>query len=341
MIGEFFKEAPADVSGFFCPFMDSEDSIEEIFFFGSPDSELACPPLTTHERVCSFCGLTLSWVPDISSYFVNDYWIMSLAVALVGSLIGSTIVVVIDAHFTVLHLSPASLFWVLATFALYYGSYFAVILEGPGYLPFYYPAMLGRDATDPYGLSGVVTTIPQLRYAKRNPLPPQTRYFKSARRIVLRPDHFCHWTGCFVGLKNYKLFFLFNFWALFYIAPFCVHMKRMCRVPWGSHMTIHHYILVGMGGTLGVFAAFFFLWQASFIVTIVLDVMNDERHFERLVAPNKEPVQVEWNAERIKRAWTGVFGGADQWYLWFLPIGAFHGVDEYLLVSQLEGEVDG
>jgi hypothetical protein len=321
--------------------MDSEGSSEEIFFFASPDRELACPPLTTHEKVCSFCGLTVSWVPDISSYFVNHYWVVSHAVALVGTLIGSTIVALVDAHFTVLHLGPAGLFWVLTTFALYYGSYFAIILEGPGYLPFYYPAMLDRDAMDPYGLGGVVTTTPQLRYAKRHPLPPQTRYFKSARRIVLRPDHFCAWVGCFIGQKNYKLFFLFNFWALFYIAPFCSHMRRMCRMLWGPQMTIHHYILLGTGGTLGVLAAFFFLWQASFIVTIVLDVMNNERHFERLVAAKHETVEVEWNAKRIKKAWTGVFGGVDQWYLWFLPIGAFHGVDEYLLVSHVEGDEDG
>jgi hypothetical protein len=321
--------------------MDSEGSSEEIFFFGSRDSELACPPLTEHEKVCSFCELTVSWVPEISAYFVNHYWVRSRAVAFVGSLIGSTIIALIDSHFTILHLSAGGLCWVLTTFALYYGSYFALILEGPGYLPFYYPAMLGRDATDPHGLSGVVTTTPQLRYAKRKSLPPQTRYFKSARRIVLRPDHFCHWTGCFVGQKNYKLFFLFNFWALFYIAPFCWHMRRMCWMLWGPQMTIHHYVLVAIGGTLGVLAACFFLWQASFIVTIILDVMNNERHFERLVASNKEVVQVEWNAERIKRAWTGVFGGFDQWYLWFLPIGAFHGVDEYLLASQMEGNEDG
>ena len=65
-------------------------------------------------------------------------------------------------------------------------SYFNTFLEGPGYLPFYYPYKFENN--NDY-LSGLVTNDEQFIYLKNRPMCYRCGFFKSTKRIVIRPDH--------------------------------------------------------------------------------------------------------------------------------------------------------
>jgi hypothetical protein len=182
-----------------------DSSSSDVALLGS--TAAAPPPLTYHEKVCSLCGLTCSYVPALELYFVN-HWMLETRVPPVLCHIAGA--VVLATHALLLPLRGARLAYNAVTFALFVWSYVATILEGPGYLLFYYPAM---------GRIRIVSRALCLRCHSCSTCderrPP--RHFRKARRTVLRLDHFCHWTGCLIGHKNDKLFYLFNIWEVLFL----------------------------------------------------------------------------------------------------------------------------
>ncbi|OHT12119.1 hypothetical protein TRFO_03756 [Tritrichomonas foetus] len=70
--------------------------------------------------------------------------------------------------------------------------------------------------------AGIVSNKEQLHYVKKRPKPNRCIYSSTARRIVIRPDHFCDYTQSWIGKKNFKFFVLFNTYGFLYIFFFCI-----------------------------------------------------------------------------------------------------------------------
>lgn len=105
--------------------------------------------------------------------------------------------------------------------------YLKTIYDGPGYIPFYYywaindklppnNEILVDTLEDSY--YGVITNDTQYKRAHDNPTPGRCIVSKLAKRFVIRPDHFCGWVGSWIGKRNHKMFFCFNFWGSIYLS---------------------------------------------------------------------------------------------------------------------------
>lgn len=226
--------------------------------------------------------------------------------------------------------------WKITTFlvvtSILFGiSYIATILTGPGYLPFYYPL----QNPNPHGIipdyfSGMVSNEEQLVYVKNMKLPRRTGYFGSVRRIVIRPDHFCGWTTSFIGKKNHKLFFLFNFWGVTYISVYTV-----CCVIAAinvSAQTPHVFAMV-ISLVYGMLGFLFALMTGNFAFSMLCEFSENITTFEEMQKRrNKDRESIPKYNKGCCFNWEEIFGPRDKWYLWLLPIPAFNVSDDrYLL----------
>jgi hypothetical protein len=116
-------------------------------------------------------------------------------------------------------------------FSLACTSYARTIIDGPGYFPFFYPLQspgdyaAGGDSSsllhsDDLSPSGIASTKEQVSWAAQRAKPNRCIFSRIARRIVVRPDHFCGWTTTWIGKRNHKFFILFNFWGALYLSAF-------------------------------------------------------------------------------------------------------------------------
>ncbi|OHS99748.1 hypothetical protein TRFO_33787 [Tritrichomonas foetus] len=74
--------------------------------------------------------------------------------------------------------------------------------------------------------SGIISTDSQYTWAKLQRRPPRSILSKSARRIVIRPEHFCLWASSWIGKRNHKFFILFNFYGFLYFSLFFIYLLR-------------------------------------------------------------------------------------------------------------------
>ena len=287
------------------------------------------PEPTQWEERCNICGLQLAYVPAIGKYYLN-HWKIEFAYPLgVLFVIHSSYLVCLFCHMPYVRFIGPALFWAMTVSnALFSISYFATVLTGPGYLPFSYPAP-AKDY-----LSGLATTDEQAEYAKHQRLPPRCRYFRSARRIVIRPDHLCAWVSSFVGRKNHKLFVLFNFWGVTYISMFVYCSFRSLFelvTELDTTAALVNYAIVIVYTILGV--SFLFL-TGNFLQQNVRQITQNRTQFEimRKLPPDTHRLY-PWY-----RNWEEVFGPLRNWYLWLLPIPAFFGLDDYSLATHQVGE---
>jgi hypothetical protein len=101
-------------------------------------------------------------------------------------------------------------------------SYGSVMVRGPGYLPFNYSAfrLKSEDLSWYEQMVSFVTYDKQLQYAKRAPHPPRSTFSRTARRYVLRADHYCVWSETFIGIRNHRYFMLWILWTFIYIMTY-------------------------------------------------------------------------------------------------------------------------
>jgi hypothetical protein len=216
--------------------------------------------------------------------------------------------------------------FLIATSLLFGYSYIRTILTGPGYLPFYFPYTNPniRDRSADV-LSGMITNSEQEFYLRTVTLPPRTAFFRGARRIVIRPDHFCLWTECFVGKKNEKLFFLFNLWGMIYISGFTIATLRTVIAISGDRDVRMQLNISVMYLILGV--SFGFL-TTSFACAMLYELSFNETTFDG-VKTGRKGLKVK---ECVKN-WEEVFGPREKWYLWLVPVPAFPVKDDRMLLA--------
>jgi hypothetical protein len=213
---------------------------------------------------------------------------------------------------------PTNLY-LIATSLLFGCSYVATILTGPGYLPFYFPyANPNTDARYSDALSGMVTTNEQEFYLRNVALPHRTAFFRTARRVVIRPDHFCASTACFIGKKNQKLFFLLNFWGMLYVSGFAVASLRTALALSGDSDVALQFAVAVLSLIL---AAVFAILAAAFTFGLIYEISAN------LTAADGGENDCVGN-------WEEVFGPRAEWYLWAVPVPAFSERNDRLLLAQ-------
>lgn len=105
-------------------------------------------------------------------------------------------------------------------------SYFGIIIRGPGYLPYNYSYTHKKKLDWKEVINTFAVYKEQADFARRNPRPPRSSFSVTARRFVLRADHFCLWTESWVGLNNYRYFLLMTFYA------FLFSVLYICSLHW-------------------------------------------------------------------------------------------------------------
>lgn len=329
----FFKVVQKKVvfSFFFIKIMDDPNDDGII----SSQNELFPEP-TAWEHICICCSLEYSYVPALKKRFINSWEVSCGMPNLVLFIILSSYCIFIGISGKLLpYLNLQLILFVTTLMFLFIASYIVGILEGPGYLPYYYPYRLEeRKDGKKDNLSGLVTTKEQLMFISKNPPLHRAGFFKSAHRIVLRPDHYCDWFETFIGKKNHKLFFLFNFWGMLYIAMFLIFdiativqitkdVKNILFIPF-----LAIYIILGLT---------FFILTFTFTIVSLKNITMNQTQFEEMRSNSKK---VKYSRPRVSciEAWEEVFGSRSKWYLWPFPIPAFHNIDEYDLVNKKYGE---
>jgi hypothetical protein len=188
------------------------------------DSEPLFPGYTTWERtrIC-FCASGIPTLPNNTEFL--GHWEISLGMPLfVYSLILTSYLL------AMLCLVPYfdHFWWFFAIFfsvifAVFSFCYAKVIIDGPGYFPFYWPLPGPQNLSDSemaslfrgseLSPSGIVSTQEQHLWVKPRKKPNRCIFSTAARRIVIRPDHFCGWTSTWIERRNHKFFILFNAWS--------------------------------------------------------------------------------------------------------------------------------
>ena len=320
--------------------MKSNKNSEEDEFLDQNKYFSNFPPYTKWESRGTFFGLQKGYIPGIKKTFLN-HWEVSLCMPItVISIIYSSYFIYLLDFFLILSFSWKSFLVMLIFLILYTISYFQVIIEGPGYLPYYFPnpppKLNNLKNNEKDYLSGVAATQEQIDYAKSNIHIPRTHFFKSARRVVIRGDHFCEWCACFIGKKNYKLFFLFNFWGSLYIGYFGYSIIN--AIIKSVNFKNPNVFMLIMNMLYTVIVVFFFIFQMYFILDSLKSIWTDVRDYESLIKDKKDPVIMS-KRKQIKKSklelFEEVFGNRSQWYLWLIPIGAYHNIDDVSLIENI------
>ena len=217
-------------------------------------------------------------------------------------------------------------------------SYYMIIIESPGYLPSYYPLNIYQQKQDEkskslikndfHSLKGYAVTTEEYRYGKSKQTFGRVGMFNMTRRFVLRPDHFCGWTGSFIGKRNHKLFFLFNFWGMIYCTIFsfeCIFsiVNQFNNIIL-SEVDLVFSLMYFVAGT------FFTFFTGNFAISTVIETWKDSTQYEKHSknSKNKNPPK-----RNVKKNFEAIFGPVNKWYLWLVPIPAFRGIDNEELIK--------
>jgi hypothetical protein len=145
---------------------------------------------------------------------------------------------------------------------------------------------------------------PEQLWAKGTRKGNRCIFAKSARRIVIRPDHYCGWIASWIGKRNHKLFVLTNIWGglcswlfFFYGALMLVD----AAVEWSPMIFIFvPYVCV---------TGYFEFMTGCFVLDNIQRALNNQKSWER------------WNdidSHRFDRVWRDnvqdLCGPLDRWY---------------------------
>jgi hypothetical protein len=287
------------------------------------------PDVTEWEHKCSCMCFDFNEIKTNGDLYCNEWKISLCPTLYVVTLITSSLLIYLFVISPTLSFRTIALdIIMISTNLLFILSYIVAILEGPGFLPYFYPMQITKrtDGLVDY-LSGVVSNEAQENFVKKQPKLKRCRYFATAKRYVLRPDHFCGWTSQFMGKKNYKLFILFNLWGAVYVTMFTV--LSFFALP--KVFTLETNIFGGIVIIIYLMQSILFTFMTwGFGCTGLYNAHMNTTQFEQM---SNAPVK---RREKCIENWEEIFGSHKKWYLWPLPIPAFHGIpSEYLLTHNI------
>lgn len=215
--------------------------------------------------------------------------------------------------------------------AIYLASYYLTIAHGPGYFPFYYSAYLkGTINNETYpdinGIedcpAGYISNSQQHLYASVNPKPNRSILAKSARRIVIRPDHMCVWAATWIGKKNMKSFILFNIYGPIYCIIYMIMMDIFIFVDRSN------YIVLGFNIAWSIAALCFGIWQITIAFRMIKDMVNGVTEWERW-----NRIDPEKFARSVKENIADVFGKPTSFLEYLIPSNPFSSDTNEMIVS--------
>lgn len=232
---------------------------------------------------------------------------------------------------------PISIVLSILCFLFFY-SYSRIIIDGPGYFPFYYPmhpmvddgvddfaTLLRNDDDSP---AGIISSASQSEWIQGRPKPNRCVASASARRIVIRPDHFCGWTASWIGRRNHKFFILFNLWGAVYITTFtstCVYSIIVEFVRSEPSLVVIPLVLYAITGFI------FGVMTLSFACSHIHGMLANVTSWE------------EWNDVPAKRFNRGCLKNVEElcgprtgWMYWVLPVSPWKGVTNEQFISEYD-----
>ena len=317
---------------------------EEDFAFNHPefdDEDPNFPGFTEWEKTNFCCTENAIKIKKINRIFLG-HWEVDLAFPIAVSTIIVTsylvAMILVFPNCKKVGIIMAPIFSIL--FFLFIYSYFRVIIDGPGYFPFYWPmnhfkknstptyendesTLLHSDDLSP---AGIISSQRQHSWAKSRPRPPRCTLSKEARRYVLRPDHVCGWTASWIGKRNYKFFLLFNFWGVIYISVFLIFItieiiKQMISdIP--SPVVVIFYIY-------DCIAIMFLFLTGSFCIQHSIQMFQNQTSWE-----NWKSIDKKYFDEGFVKNVEDVCGPISKWYTYLLPISPWTEKTNTELVSE-------
>ena len=218
-------------------------------------------------------------------------------------------------------------------------AYFNTIFTGPGYFPFYWAVRkdihndmnvnIMRDFDDekPFKIidefdpAGMATRNNQLLWARQHQRPGRSIVSNSAKRIVIRPDHYCNWSESWIGKRNQKLFILFTLYAFLscsMLSLFSAYLtykdisgkKLSFQLFYNIPLLIH---------AIGTFIAIYFgLFAFSFTSVSFMFLIQGITVWE-----HDNNIPKEKFAKSLRENLEEVFGSVSKFYTWFIPFSPF------------------
>lgn len=190
------------------------------------------PGYTIWEKgMCCGC-ISTAYVPAIDKTFIGHWEADFLAPVGVSVIMITSFLVFLLCAMPVLQHEAVYMIPIAFILLTLFGySYYRILIDGPGYLPFYWSARneLPQEPflnDDIHGIYGMVSVDEQYEWLQIRVRPPRSIYARSARRFVFRPDHQCYWAASWIGKLNYKFFVLFNFYGVLYCSLYMIELIR-------------------------------------------------------------------------------------------------------------------
>jgi hypothetical protein len=173
--------------------------------------------------------------------------------------------------------------------------------------------------------SGIVATKEQLAWVKTRQKPNRCVFSTTAKRIVIRPDHFCGWTSTWIGRRNHKFFILFNVWGFVYMIVFLVCdvnrvINDLSREDPSPVLAL--FLIYGMMGLMFAFMT------GGFASSHLFGMIQNQTSWEswNRIKPDRFDRGAMENAEEL-------CGPSARWYLWLCPVSPWAGITNEDLVA--------